>query len=404
MKKTFTSILALLATSGLMADNIYGFAGSGTEADPFQIRSAADFTTLAQKVTADHTAAGEYFKLMNDVDFAGTEASPAQLPAIAKAGITNITTVAWGFSGTFDGDGKAIRGLYHTNCANDADGKFNALFSSLGEGGIVRNLVISADNYIRSYNYAAPVVCVNQGGLVEHCQNDAPVIAVNAFAAGICSYIVGGRGTVDHCINRGDVSAASYAAGIVAGSQSGKAIGDVDAAYASVVVTGCQNYGNISTTNGTGSAGIAGSFSGAVTYCTNHGTVSDAEGTAKTLQYTAGIVSAMTYAAEVCGNVNKGAIAGGNYVGGIIGCLMKGGDEPVCLNDNQNLGTITATGDAQGDILGGTKRTTDVTITSLLQALPAPVKPALWFNILGQPVRASHANGILFSKDHIICR
>lgn len=335
--------------------NAWNLIGRGKEANPYRIYDAADFKSIADSISATNTGNGEYFQMMNDVDFGGTAESAVQLPAIGYKGITNISTVAWGFQGTFDGNGKSISGIYHTNNGNDINGKFQALFSSLGENGTVKNLTFTEKNSISSYNYAAPFVSINKGGVVDNCVNNAPVTAANAFAGGICGYLAGGKGTIQNCTNNAAIKANTYATGIVAGTQSSSSIGTKDADYQNYVVSKCVNNGTCSSVNGVGSAGIAGSYSGVITDCVNNGTIDDVSA-GKSGQNTAGIVSCMTYIGGVTGNVNKGTVKGVKSVAGIVGKVMKGSDEAFDLTDNTNEGTIEATS-AKGDILGASART-----------------------------------------------
>ena len=110
MKKIFTLIFACVATMTVMAQsdgstvsNSWGLKGSGTQGDPYIISTAADFTAMAKNCNADHKGTGEYFKMTNDIDFGGSADNPVQLPAIGKDGNAQITKIAYGFDGTFDG-------------------------------------------------------------------------------------------------------------------------------------------------------------------------------------------------------------------------------------------------------------------------------------------------------------
>lgn len=354
-------------TSYYTKTNSWNLPGVGNKANPFRILEAADFKSIADSISEANTGSGKYFQMMNDIDFGGTVESPVQLPAIGKSAITNINTVAWGFQGTFDGNGKTISGIYHTNNGNDTNGKFNALFSSLGEGGVVKNLTFSANNSISTYNYGAPFVSANKGGEVNNCVNNAPVTCANAFAAGICGYLVGGKGTVKDCTNNGDIKAMTYAAGICAGTQSGSSVGTKDADYVNYIVDNCTNNGNCSTTNGTGSAGIAASFSGVITNCTNNGTIDDASAGKTSGQNTAGIVACITYIGGVSGNTNTSTIKGVKSVAGIVGKIMKGSNEAFDISNNTNTGTIEASGD-KGDILGASARDQQTTAINDINA------------------------------------
>ena len=353
MKKLFTLCAAFMASCSLMlADNVYGFAGSGTAEDPYQITKAQDFYTLAEKITADNTGLGEYFALQNDIDFEN-----GQLPSIAKAAITNITTVAYGFEGTLDGQGYSITSIAHTQNGNNDEGKFNSLISSLGENGVIRNLVCDKST-IDSYNYAAPFACVSKG-LIEGCVNRCTVTAANAFAAGICGYMIVGKGTISDCTNYGAITATTYACGIVGGTQSGKSITDYQ-----YLVSDCQNYGKLAATNAStsGCGGIAGSYSGRVYDCVNYADI-DAEGK----QYASGIVAFGAYALDVLTCTNAGNITGGKKVGGIVGHVGQAGAViDGCINgayaeDNTTInGTVSGTENVGGIIGNSTNDDTKV--------------------------------------------
>ncbi|MCM1078906.1 MAG: hypothetical protein NC344_04645 [Bacteroidales bacterium] len=329
-------------------DNAFGLVGQGTQGNPYRIYEPSDFMAIANGISAENTFDGVYFEQMNDIDFGGTEAAPVQFPAIGKAAITSITSVAWGFDGTYDGRYKSIKGIYHTANANDADGKFNALFSSVGTKGTVKNLVFDVNNHVSSYNYVGTIASINKG-LIENCTNKADITASNAFASGICAYMIGGVGTVRTCENFGNVKAMTYATGIIAGTQSGAAVTSYD-----YLVEKCTNNGNISSTNGTGSAGIAGSYSGALRECTNNGNVDD---TAKTTGLnTGGILSAGAYITEMTKCHNTGVVSGNKSVGGIIGTIMKGDDTNLTITDCHNDGDVKATGVNVAGVIANTAR------------------------------------------------
>ncbi|MGN1374928.1 MAG: hypothetical protein ACI4V5_00075 [Prevotella sp.] len=354
MKKTFTLLTVLFTTlvTSAQTSNAWNLQGSGTESDPYKISSVADFKSIADNISATNTGAGEYFSVTEDINFGGTADSPVQFPAIGKAGITSVTSVAWGFDGILDGGNHTITGIYHTNKGNDADGKFNALFSSLGKSGIIRNLVFGADNHVESYNYAAAIASLSKGR-IENCVNKADITASNAFAAGICGYLVGGAGEILSSDNYGEIKAMTYAAGILGGSQSGASITNYE-----YLVESCINYGNLSTTNSVGSAGIAAAFSGSIKNCVNEGDIVEAEKT--TGNYTGGIVASYTYIVLCEGNTNKGSITGNKNVGGIIGVVMKGDDANAEISGCVNEGTVTGRGANIGGILANSSRVSGV--------------------------------------------
>lgn len=354
-------VVTFTSTGYYTVDNAWKLVGRGTAKNPYKVYDAADFAAMAANISETNTGSGEYFQMMNDVDFAGTEASPAILPCIGVAGLcgTNEKTGAalgrlpnafvWGFQGNFDGNGKAIKGIWQ-NTSTGCD----ALFSTLGEGGVVKNLTFAAENSITTTgSYCAPFVAVNYAGTVDGCVNNAAVTG-KIYTSGICNFLVKCKGTVQNCTNNGAItSTLSYAAGIVAGAQSGPTVASTDAGYAGNVIDNCINNG-VCTSKGVGAGGIAGSFSGKITNCTNNAEVTG------TGLYAGGIVACQTYLSDVSGNTNKGTITGKNNVAGIMGYIMKAGNEAFDISNNTNEGTYTATATtgtiSTGPILGGSAR------------------------------------------------
>ena len=342
MKKIFTLIFACVATMTVMAQsdgstvsNSWGLKGSGTQGDPYLISTAADFEAMAKNCNADHKGTGEYFKMTNDIDFGGSADNPVQLPAIGKDGNAKITEIAYGFDGTFDGDGHIISGIYHTESSNNAAGKYNALFGCIDKNGVVRNIIFDETNHITGYNYVGSIASLNMG-TIQGCTNYANITATNFAAGGICGFMVNGYGSIKNSHNHGNIKAMTYASGICGGSHSGKSVTTYN-----YIIESCSNSGFISTTNGVGSAGIAGSYSGAVKYCNNNGNVDDTQGTAKSKQYTAGIVSCATNAVDIESCGNRGSISGIKNVGGIVGNVMKGDEAATAIKSCVNGGSVS---------------------------------------------------------------
>ncbi len=365
MKKIFTLVFVCVTAMAAMAQsedtgsNAWGLSGSGTEADPYKVSTADDFAKMAANYKADtNTGKGEYFLMTNDIDFGGTADNPVQFPAIGKNADLGPAKITGGFDGTFDGGNHTISGIYHTENKSDAKGKYNGLFGFLDKNAVVKNVIISKDNHISSYYYVGTIASTNQG-TIENCVNNADITAAGAFAGGICGYMAQGNGIVKDCENYGNITAPTYASGICGGSQSGASLTTYN-----YLIDNCTNHGNMSTTNGVGAAGIAASYSGAVTNCTNHGTVDDTKGTAKSRQYTAGIVACTSYPTKIENCINNGPISGVNNVGGIVGCVFKGDDASFTLNGCTNNGTVSGEGTNVAGIIGNSKRTSGKVIVA----------------------------------------
>ncbi len=95
--------------------------GSGTEADPYLLSSAADLAQLAVNCNAAvNTYPGKYFKLTTDIALNSNYENYADWEENAPAntwiviGKTEGVGDANAFKGVFDGDGHVIRGMYTT--------------------------------------------------------------------------------------------------------------------------------------------------------------------------------------------------------------------------------------------------------------------------------------------------
>ena len=117
-KITKLLMVAVIATGAFQASAFSG--GTGTEADPFLIATAADL----QQVTSYAGVTGYYFKVVNDIDLTDYIAEQAWQP------IGDMMS-------TFDGNGKVISGLTITNGANNA-----ALFNQMHQPGVIKNVII----------------------------------------------------------------------------------------------------------------------------------------------------------------------------------------------------------------------------------------------------------------------
>lgn len=152
-------------------DNAWGLSGRGTEGNPYRIYDADDFTAMAKNYNAEtNTGKGEYFLLMNNVDFGGSEENPVQLPSIGKNADLKIASVSGGFDGTFDGNNYAISGIYHTNNGNNADGKYNGLFSLTDVNAVIKGVYMDVNNNISGYNYVGLYRFYQSGNNIRMCK------------------------------------------------------------------------------------------------------------------------------------------------------------------------------------------------------------------------------------------
>ena len=211
------------------------------------------------------------------------------------------------YTGTFDGNGHTISGLYHFDYWSYAGNA--GLFSKLGTGGVIKNVTVK-DSYFATSSYVGAILGENLGGTVENCHNVNTTIASAARAGGIVGDIT--RGTVKNCTNTGTVKFFMV---------------NPELAFY------FEAFG-----------GIAGNTAGVLEYCTNSGTISGAS------MSTVGGISGQVYQGIVRNNVNEGTInvsESGTNFGGITGYQYH-----ATLSYNINYGTITAPGNLVGGVIG----------------------------------------------------
>lgn len=205
------------------------FEGSGTEDDPYLIRTADDMIALHKAVAVESQShEGDYFRMANDIDFAYSDEFEGIGARSAKP-----------FGGIFDGAGHQIRRLKIHSTSWGADSTLDTkasypyagLFNYTSATAVIRNVVIAADCDFEFYQNSAPVAG-RLSGRVENCHNYARVNGVSSMVAGLAGY-ADKTATVTGCYNAGRVVAGGFAAaGIVAQN-----LGTVEL---------CQNDGEIS--------------------------------------------------------------------------------------------------------------------------------------------------------------
>lgn len=290
-------------TAGGALAGTYG-GGSGTEADPYQISSVADW----QELTGTPDDWNMCFILMNDLDLAG---------------ITNLTRVGNDlepFTGTFDGDNHVISNAVINQLVNNV-----GLFGFLGAGAQITELGLSN-----------------------------PTVTGDINVGGLCGW---NAGTIIACYVTGTVTGNFYVGGLCGVNES-----TISTSYATGSVTGFDTVGGLCGTNyGT----ITSSFStGSVTGNANVGGLC---GYNEFMLFGPGIISGCYATGIVAGSSNAGGLCGWNWMGSISTCysagMVTGTDLTiggfVGVND---LGFVDGFWDmetsGQGDSAGGTGKTT----------------------------------------------
>ena len=200
------------------------WAGSGTQADPFQIKTTQDLDQLATNVNNGTSYAGFYFKVMNDIAYTYTSAWNDNTNSE-----NNYTRIGYYFNngasiledrtfrGHFDGNGKTISGIrcvkLGTTGQNDAK---IGLFGTVGPGGEVKGVTLT-DCRFTGYDDVGGIAGFNCLGVITDCHvtNTVSIHAVQKSTAhggivGYCGYyasgISGTGGEVSYCTSAATIT------------------------------------------------------------------------------------------------------------------------------------------------------------------------------------------------------
>lgn len=246
-----------VTNNGTINDGTFNtpITGSGTKDDPYQISTAAQlkrFRNIVNGTGGQTQDSGACAVLMNDIVLNdGTfDANGTYTPGSSSKAAEEWTPIGkytddndkTPYTGTFDGQGHTIKGLY-VNSASDA---YVGLFGCL-EGAAVRNLTV--DGYVQGYKTAGGIAGYASNAAIENCSNHCSVFGgsdsmlggiaglnfdgakiIDCYNVGTirnsnvyeaCGGIVwGNAGTVSNCYNVGTISGNVYDGEIV-GSNSG---------------------------------------------------------------------------------------------------------------------------------------------------------------------------------------
>ncbi len=279
-----------VSSTATVVINISPFCGgTGTAADPYLICTERELRVLSNDVNSGNNNAGVYYRLAANITMAGGAFDPIG------------TSAAIPFSGTFWGGGHSITNLTVTNNTNTLRGLFGVLKNAYVDSVTVAGTITGGDT-----TGAIAGSAINS--TIKGCVNNAVIAGNYRYHGGIVGAMHKSR--VIGCRNNGEVQGAySYHGGI--------------AGWANLAstISGCLNTGNI-----TGSATYHGGIVGQISETTT--TYNDTVGVFNSVnrgavtgsQYTGGI-SGYSYYANFSGCVNNGTVTGGSstYVAGVSG-------------------------------------------------------------------------------------
>lgn len=255
------------------------YLGKGTEADPYQVYTAADLTGVYRK---------GYFKLMNDIDLISyiNQFSPSEgWQSIGRDGSETIH---------FDGNNHKITGLW-CNSTRDNTGLFSCFAN-----GTIKNLTVETASGKQVKGGANTGILIGKmiNGTIENCKVSGRV-SDGTPVGGMVGLLDGG--SISRCQTNVSITttgATSYVGGLV-GEITG---GTIDQCFTS------------GTLNGTGTESYVGGLIGK-----NYATVTNSYSTAKvSSSYNAAGLVAYNYGAvDKC--YATGDLYSNNYAAGVIG-------------------------------------------------------------------------------------
>lgn len=227
--------------------------GEGTAENPYQISNADQLYWFAE-----HADTSAHAKLTDDivvnenlVNSSGDLNSGSYRSWTPIGNLEATLGYTCAFSGTFDGDGHTISGLY-----DDTGRTYAGFVGELSGSGTIKNLGI-VDSWIRGYHVGG--VCGESAGTITYCYFSGTINVELANAGGLCGE---NSGTITNSYNMGKVS----------GISSGNGIGGVCGAN-SGTITNSYNIGTVSATDHAAAGGVSGINSGIITYSYNTGSV-----------------------------------------------------------------------------------------------------------------------------------
>ena len=314
--------VAALAEDNPPANDEVSLADAATDT-PIEISSAEGLKKIGTE--PDFPLNGSYV-LAEDIDLSGSAEKP--------------WTAIGNFTGTFDGAGYKISGLY-LNAGNlGPTDQGLGLFTHVRQGGTVKNLAV--EGVIDGTNAGVVIggiVGKNNGGTISNCTSIVDITgSVDSNVGGIVGS--GESGTIENCCNTGSInvtgSVDSNVGGIVglAGNPNGRV---------TVTVENCENTGNVTVKgNADGTGGIVGGAdSGTVSNCRNSGSIDGNE------SITGGIVGDNYGAISRCNNT--GAVSADGATGGVAGQNVCSQSGPNSIVENcYNTGAVSGSGDVGG--------------------------------------------------------
>lgn len=304
---------------GTIGDALKPLAGEGTQGNPWQISSLADFLAFAYYVNDGNNMKDQYVRLMENIKNVTT-------PVGYYDASINVKKQ---FIGDFDGNGKTV-----SLNINQTARKSCGLFGAIAEGANIHDVTV--EGTVNSTFDDAAGVCglvnAGNGAKITNCVNKANVKSTGNNIGGIAGWSDSGNANelvFDNCTNEGNIAGAKAVGGICGSIRTGA----IRNSKNSGAVGSAVNNGNINDADAYGIGGIAGFMNGAnAANCSNSGEIT-------CVNKAGGIVGHGSWYTVDHGH-NTGKIISKEYGvnGGIAGSAYDVANILNCLNEGEIIG------------------------------------------------------------------
>ena len=248
-----------LDAAALTPDNIFG-GGSGTESDPYKIKTAEQLSCFAKSINNGTTYEGQYIKQIKNIKLNDNLNDQATAGDLSNA---NLWIPAGGkqagtyFAGTYDGDNHKIGGLYITTLSSTSEyyrGMFGYTINAT-----FKNVELT-DIYVNSENNVAAFIGFGLGNLtLDNVKTYGTVIGISDTAGMIADFNGNNNGSygkliVTNSINYANITGTYAVSGIVHRIE-----GLMDNSEYNLIIRNSGNEGSLTyTARGSGGAGLIG--------------------------------------------------------------------------------------------------------------------------------------------------
>ena len=222
--------------------------GEGTAENPYQIGTAAELYWFAGLVNGtlenvDRDKSANAILTANII--VNTGVLDANKDLVSGSDFIEWTPIGnniYAYTGTFDGQGYTISGLYF----NNPNSSFVGLFGKIGANGKISNVGV-LDSYFQFRMYGAGVCGMNDNGELQNCSNSSTVIGnMEEGIGGVCGSNHSG---IENCFNEGTVRATTEEGTFVFGGVGGvcgiNEMGTIKSCYNTASVSGKYAVGGV---------------------------------------------------------------------------------------------------------------------------------------------------------------